>query len=73
MAIVMERKNFEEHQCVKIIIDLNPVIKSGMTGVILEVFENDDYIVEFLDENGFNYCYEDECIFTINGMSLQAI
>ena len=46
--------------------DLNPVITAGMTGVILEVYDEDSFEVEFVKPNGSNYEYNDRSTFTIH-------
>ena len=45
--------------------DLNPGIKKGMEGVVLEILSNDDILVEFVKDDGTNYEYNGEAIFTI--------
>lgn len=45
--------------------DINPVIKQGMKGVILEVWEPGVYEVEFVKEDGCNYGYNGNYTFTI--------
>jgi len=45
--------------------DLNPAIKAGMIGVILEIYSKDDIEVEFVKDDGTNYGYNSEYIFTI--------
>jgi hypothetical protein len=46
--------------------DLNPVIKAGMTGVILEIYSEKDIEVEFVKEDGANYKYNESFTFTIS-------
>ena len=45
--------------------DLNPEIKAGMTGVVLEIFTKDEIEAEFLKEDGSNYEYNGQATFTI--------
>jgi hypothetical protein len=45
--------------------DLNPEIKAGMTGVILEIWSKDDIEVEFVKDDGTNYEYNGQATFTI--------
>ena len=45
--------------------DINPVIKKGMRGVILEVLEKGTYIAEFVKEDGRNYEYNGEGTFIL--------
>ena len=48
---------FYQYQSIKLLEDINPVIKVGMQGVILEIWDEDTFELEFLDEVGFNYEY----------------
>ncbi len=41
-----------------------------MTGVILEVWDEEHYEGEFLDENGFNYEYNGAGIFTLKATDI---
>lgn len=41
-----------------------------MTGVILEVWDEEHYEVEFLDEKGFNYEYNGAGIFTLKATDI---
>ena len=45
--------------------DINPTIKAGMVGAILEIWSETDIEVEFVDDDGFNYGYNDQFTFTI--------
>ena len=45
--------------------DLNPEIKAGMEGVILDIYNNDHIEVEFVKEDGTNYEYKGQATFTI--------
>ncbi|WP_426669533.1 DUF4926 domain-containing protein [Mucilaginibacter sp. McL0603] len=55
----------KQYQTFELIKDLNPVIKKGMLGVILEIYDADNYEVEFIKEDGTNYEYEGQGTFTI--------
>ena len=63
---------FYQYQVVQIVENINPVIKAGMQGVVLEVWD-DSYEVEFLDDEGFNYEYEGKYTFTLNAKQLIAL
>jgi len=45
--------------------DINPVIKKGMTGVILEIYNENEIEVEFVKPDGTNYEYEGSPTFCI--------
>ena len=46
--------------------DINPSIIKGMEGVILEVYDNNLFEVEFVREDGTNYEYEGSFTFSID-------
>ncbi len=46
--------------------DINPNITKGMEGVILEIYDSKTYEVEFVKDDGSNYEFEGQFIFTIN-------
>lgn len=64
---------FYQYQRVELTSDINPVLKVGMTGVILEVWDEEHYEVEFLDENGFNYEYNGAGIFTLKATDIAPV
>ena len=39
-----------QYQIFELLIDLNPVIKKGMKGVILEIWNNESFEAEFVDD-----------------------
>ena len=55
-----------QYQMIELSKDLNPVIKSGMQGVILEVYNEDTFEVEFVKNDGSNYGYNGIFTFTIS-------
>ena len=57
---------FKEYQIIKLKEDLNPVIKKGMEGVILEIWDKNNFEVEFLDDNGVNLQNNGNATFTIS-------
>jgi len=48
----------KQYQMVELIKNLNPVIKAGMKGVILEIYDENTYEVEFVNDDGINLQYE---------------
>jgi hypothetical protein len=46
--------------------DLNPIIKKGMSGVILEIYDSEYIEVEFVNQDGSNIGYKEQFTFTIN-------
>lgn len=51
--------------------DLNPTIKKGMQGVILEVWGEDMFEVEFVKDDAVNYEYNGHSTFTIHSSYFQ--
>lgn len=56
----------KQYQIFELLIDLNPIIKKGMKGVILTIWNNANFEAEFLDDEGFNNIYEGNATFTLN-------
>jgi hypothetical protein len=46
--------------------DINPAVREGMTGVILEVLSRNSFEVEFVNEDGTNVEYLGQATFTID-------
>jgi len=46
--------------------DINPAITRGMSGVILEIWDNYSYEVEFVKDDGTNYEFDGQSAFTID-------
>jgi hypothetical protein len=63
-AIMKTLKQFDVFELAK---DINPNIKQGMRGVILDIWGVDAYEVEFVKEDGTNYEYKGQSTFTIDG------
>ncbi|HET6765863.1 MAG TPA: hypothetical protein VFH08_00645 [Chitinophagaceae bacterium] len=53
--------------------DLNPEIKAGMTGVILEIYSKDDIEIEFVKQDGTNYEHNGQPTFTIKKNIIEII
>ena len=53
--------------------DINPIIKKGMLGVILEIWDSKYYEVEFVKRDGTNYEYDGNCTFTIDSSFFEDI
>ena len=59
----MKIKQYDVFELAK---DLNPNITKGMRGVILEIWTENAFEVEFLNKEGFNYEYDGKYTFTID-------
>lgn len=74
-------KSTKQYDIFELAKDLNPVIKRGRLGVILEIWDSKNYEVEFVKSNGTNYEYGGNSTFTgdssffedIHVISLQTI
>ena len=53
--------------------DINPVIKKGMKGVILEIYNEQDIEVEFVKDDGTNFEYKGSVTFCINTSIIKII
>ncbi len=56
---------FQPYETIETTRDINPVAKKGMKGLIVEIWGNDGYEVEFVKEDGDSYQYNNESIFTL--------
>ena len=56
---------FMQYQVITLCRDINPVLRKGMQGVILEILDAETFITEFLDDEGFNYEYEGQFTFDL--------
>jgi hypothetical protein len=54
-----------QYQLVTLRRDLNPVIKAGMVGVVIELWEEVMFEVEFVKGDGTNYQYDGKSTFTL--------
>jgi hypothetical protein len=62
---------FQQYQAFKLKRDLNPVIVKGMNGVILEVYDKDNFEVEFVKEDGSNHEFEGQFTFAITSDDIE--
>ena len=47
--------SFKQYDAFKLAKDITPKITKGMEGVILEIYDSETYVVEFVKEDGLNY------------------
>jgi hypothetical protein len=69
----MTNGTINQYDSVQLLEDVNPKIKRGMKGVILEKYNDDNYEIEFLDNDGKNIEYEMQFTFTIKGRQIRKI
>ncbi len=53
--------------------DINPEITKGMQGVILEIWDNDNYEVEFVKEDGTNFEFQGKSTFNIDSSNIDEV
>ena len=51
--------------------DINPVIKKGMKGVILEILKPGVFEVEFVKDDATNYAFDGQSTFTLSIQDIQ--
>ena len=59
------KKNIEQYKAVILLEALNPIIKKGMKGCILEVWDDNMVEVEFIKPDGTNYEFKGGYTFAI--------
>ncbi|MDB5131163.1 MAG: hypothetical protein JWR02_912 [Mucilaginibacter sp.] len=57
---------FKQYQIIELTKDINPVIKQGITGVILEIYDENTFEIEFVKEDGSNYEFNGQYTFSID-------
>ena len=55
----------QQYQAIELIVDINPKLRKGMKGVILEIWDADTYEVEFINDDGTNIGFEGMSTFTV--------
>jgi len=63
MKTAME--NINQYDIIELTEDLNPKLKKGMQGTILEKYNEDDFEIEVLDSDGVNISYGIHSTFTV--------
>jgi hypothetical protein len=62
-----------QYDTVVLLEDLNPKIKKGMIGAILEKYTENDFEVEFPDKDGVNFTYENQFTFVVNRNQIKKV
>jgi hypothetical protein len=63
MTVDMESIN--QYDVVEITEDINPKVKRGMQGTILEKYNEDNFEIEILDNEGVNISFDNQFTFTV--------
>ena len=61
----MIHETINQYDIVELLEDLSPKIKKGMTGTILEKFDDDNFEIEILDKKGRNIDFDNRFTFTV--------
>ena len=64
---------FEQYDVFRLSKDLNPVMKKGMIGAILEVYDDTHFEVEFSKPDGTDYEFEGNFTFSIDESYMEKI
>lgn len=59
-------QNLKQYDVFILAKDINPAITSGMQGVIIEIWDECAFEVEFVKDDGSNYQYKGRATFTID-------
>ncbi len=59
-------EKFNQYDVFVLAKDINPVVKKGMQGVILEKYSDNAFIVEFVKPDRTNFEFDGEAIFTLD-------
>jgi hypothetical protein len=62
---------YQQYQSIKLKRNLNSLTIKGMTGVILEVYDNDNFEVEFVKEDGSNHEFEGQFTFMVTSGDIE--
>ena len=65
-------QNLKQYDIFILAKDINYAITSGMQGVILEIWDENAFEVEFVKDDGSNYQYEGQATFTIDRSFIKA-
>ncbi len=59
-------ETINQYDTVKLLEDLNPRVRKGVIGTIVEKYNDNDFEVEFLNKEGVNINFENQFTFTVN-------
>jgi hypothetical protein len=63
----------EQYDIVELIEDLNPKILKGFKGTILEKYSDNQFEIEFVNEDGSNVLYNDQFTFTVTAKQIKSL
>ena len=64
---------YKQYQIIQLKEDLNPIIRKGMQGIILEIWNKNNFEVEFLDDDGVNLQFNGNATFTISSDMMEPV
>lgn len=69
----MPKEMINQYDIVELLEDLNAKLKKGMTGTVLEKFDENSFEIEILDEEGRNIDYGNQYTFTVTSRQINRI
>jgi len=63
-------ESINQYDIIEITEDINPKIKKGMRGTILEKYDEDNFEIEILDSEGVNISFDNQFTFTVDRRKL---
>jgi hypothetical protein len=67
---IMTDESINQYDIIELKEDINPKIKKGMIGVILEKFTEEDFLIEVLSEDGFNIEYNGDYTYSVKKIQI---
>lgn len=66
-------ESINQYDIIEITEDVNPKIKKGMRGTILEKYDEDNFEIEMLDSEGVNVFFDNQLTFTVERRKIRRI
>ena len=64
---------FHQYDIIELIEDINPKLRKGMRGTILEKYNDDNFEIEILDSDGNNVTFGDLATFTVDNTQIKKV
>lgn len=65
--------DYNQYDIIELSEDINPKLKKGMQGTILEKYNMDNFEIEILDSDGVNISFGDQVTFTVRKNQIRKI
>jgi hypothetical protein len=69
----MTAEAINQYDIIELTEDLNPKLKKGMQGTILEKYNDENFEIEVLDREGINISFGDHHTFTVRKSQIKKI